>query len=154
MTQRDARYQGAIVRDHCLLLIKQHFFASGNSYWLLPGGGRELEESEEQAVRREMREETGLDVRVERLLFEQPAHKQDRFYRRFRTYLCTPVAGEVGPGYEPEDDAAATYEIAEARWFDLRDPSGWDPQVISDPITHPLIQRIREQLGYIASSDV
>jgi 8-oxo-dGTP pyrophosphatase MutT (NUDIX family) len=148
MAQRDARYQGAIVRDHCLLLIKHHFFADGHGYWLLPGGGQEDGESEEQAVRREMREETGLEVRVERLLIEQPVLEEDRLYRRFRTYLCTPVGGEASPGYEPEPDAAEAYAISEVRWFDLRDPSSWDPQMVSDSITYPQVQRIRALLGY------
>jgi ADP-ribose pyrophosphatase YjhB (NUDIX family) len=148
MALRDARYQGAIVREHCLLLIKHHFFASGNSYWLLPGGGQEDGESEEQAVRREMHEETGLEVRVERLLLEEPAPEGDRFYRRLKTYLCTPVGGEAGPGYEPEEDAAAAYAIAEVGWFDLRDPSSWDPQMVSDKITYPLVRRVRAALGY------
>jgi hypothetical protein len=48
MPHRDARYQGAIVRDHCLLLIKHRFYADRHNYWLLPGGGREDGESEER----------------------------------------------------------------------------------------------------------
>ena len=149
MTQRDARYQGAIVQDHRLLLIKHYFYANGNSYWLVPGGGREPGESEEQAVRREMREETGLEVRVERLLFEQPAEPDSRFYQRYKTYLCTPIGGEARPGYEPEHDAAQAYAISDVRWFDLRDPSSWDPQVTSDPVTYPLVLRIQTALGYV-----
>jgi len=148
MTQRDARYQGAIVQDHRLLLIQHFFYANGNSYWLVPGGGREPGESEEQAVRREMREETGLEVRVERLLLEVPAEPESRFYRRYKTYLCTPVGGEARPGYEPEAEAAQAYAISDARWFDLRDPSSWGPEVTSDPITYPVVLRIRAALGY------
>lgn len=148
MAQRDARYQGAIVRDHCLLLIKHRHHVDGHDFWLLPGGGREDGESEEQTVRREMREETNLDVRVERLLIAQPVFKEGWLVAHLKTYLCTPVGGEASPGYEPEPDAAETYAISEVRWFDLRDPSSWDPQMISDSITYPQVQRVRALLGY------
>ena len=148
MARRVVRYQGVIVREHCLLLIKQLHHADGHDYWLLPGGGREDGESEEQTVRREMREETNLDVRVERLLIVQPVFQEGRFYGRLKTYLCTPVGGEASPGYEPEPDAAQAYAISEVRWFDLRDPSGWDPQMVGDSITYPQVQRVRALLGY------
>jgi 8-oxo-dGTP pyrophosphatase MutT (NUDIX family) len=150
MAERTARYQGAIVRDRCLLLIKHCHYADGHNYWLLPGGGREDGESEEQAVRREMREETNLDVRVERLLIDPPVPGMDDKYR-VKTYLCTPVGGEASPGYEPEPDAAEAYAIAEVRWFDLSDPSSWDPQMVSDSITFPQVQRVRSLLGYTDS---
>jgi ADP-ribose pyrophosphatase YjhB (NUDIX family) len=148
MAERDARYQGAIVRDHCLLLIKHHFYADGHNYWLFPGGAREAGESEEQAVRREMREETNLDVRVERLLIVEPMFEEGRYYARLKTYLCTPVGGQASPGHEPEPDAAAAYAISEVRWFDLSDPSSWDPQMVSDAITYPQVLRVRGLLGY------
>src|SRR4051812_25705926 len=35
------RYQGAIIRDHHILLLKQVEHASGRSYWQIPGGGIE-----------------------------------------------------------------------------------------------------------------
>jgi 8-oxo-dGTP diphosphatase len=61
---RYTRYQGAIVRNHSILLIRQRENESGRSYWILPGGGIEPGETEEDCVRREMKEETNLDVRV------------------------------------------------------------------------------------------
>ena len=59
---RITRYQGAIIRDHHLLLIKQTEHASGRSYWLLPGGGLEFGETLEQGLVRELQEEAGLTV--------------------------------------------------------------------------------------------
>ncbi len=143
---RDIRYQGAIVRDHHLLLIRHQDHATGRSYWVVPGGGREVSETEEACVAREMSEETGLAVTVKRLVMDEPDERG--VYQRRRTYLCTADQGEPQPGYEPELEASEIYGIAEVRWFDLRDLAGWDPLAVADPITFPQLQRLRALLGY------
>jgi ADP-ribose pyrophosphatase YjhB (NUDIX family) len=143
---RAIRYQGAIVRDDHLLLIRHQEHASGRSYWVIPGGGREADETEEACVAREMLEETGLAVTVQRLLLEAP--DLGSVYQLRRTYLCTVDSGEAQPGYEPEADAADFYAITEVRWFDLRDPATWDPLAVADAITYPQLQRIQAALGY------
>ncbi len=140
------RYQGAIVCEHTLLLVQHCEHAGGRSYWLLPGGGREEGESEEQCVRREMQEETGLEVRVERLLMEKPRSPGDE--EKHKTYLCTVLVGEAQPGYEPEPEASRYYRIAAVRWIDLRDEADWGEAVRSDPYTYPDLVQIREILGY------
>ena len=63
------RCQGAIIRDHQILLITHQERDTGRSYWVIPGGGLESGETPEQCTRREMQEETGLEVQVNRLLF-------------------------------------------------------------------------------------
>jgi 8-oxo-dGTP diphosphatase len=144
---RTIRYQGAIVRDHHVLLIKHSEYATGREYWLLPGGGIERDETEEQCVRRELREETGVDVQVERLLLDEPSPLSEA-YQWFKTYLCRPIAGEASPGYEPEPEAARVYEIAAVRWVDLRDEATWGDEVVANRVTYPLLCRIQEVLGY------
>jgi ADP-ribose pyrophosphatase YjhB (NUDIX family) len=143
---RAVRYQGAIVRDHHLLLIKHRHHADGRDYWIVPGGGIEDGETEAQCVRREMLEETHLEVRVERLLLDEAADMIG-VYSRYKTYLCAPLSGEARPGHEPEPEAAV-YSISDIGWFDLRDEAQWDKQVLSDSITYPLVKRIQRALGY------
>ena len=120
---RHTRYQGAIVKDHCILLLKQRIFPSGRIIWLFPGGGLDSGETEEECVQREMKEETNLDVRVVSLLIDEPGNPGD-VYRQLKTYLCEPVGGEASPGYDPEYDpeieAAGLHGIPEIKWFDLR----------------------------------
>ena len=145
---RTIRYQGAIIRKDQLLLIKHREHATGFSYWLLPGGKREEGESEEDCVRREMREETHLSVRVERLLLDESDHPMGT-YKRLKTYLCHIIDGIAQPGYEPEEHAAQIYAIVEVRWFDLRSPDSWDAELKNDEITFSLVQRIRTSLGYL-----
>jgi len=149
---RIIRYQGAIVQDHQLLLIEHREHASGQSHWLLPGGGQEDGESEEDCVVREMREETGLDVAVERLLLDDPDYPGGA-YQRLKTYLCRVLAGQAAPGYEPEVEAAELYGIVAVKWFDLRDPATWEPQVRQDPLTVATLRRIQAALGYAAAED-
>jgi 8-oxo-dGTP diphosphatase len=69
---RHTRYQGAIVRDHHILVLKQRIFPIGRVCWIFPGGGIEPGETEEECVKREMKEETNLDVEVKRLLLDEP----------------------------------------------------------------------------------
>jgi ADP-ribose pyrophosphatase YjhB (NUDIX family) len=144
---RDIRYQAAIIRDDHILLIKHTEHASGRSYWVIPGGGREANETEEACVKREMVEETNLQVTIERLLLDE-AGVPNGVYQRLKTYLCKADTGDASPGYEPEAEAAREYAISETSWFDLRDPAGWDGLVFTDPFTYPLLRKIQAMLGY------
>lgn len=146
--RRGTRYQGAIIRDDHVLLIKHQEHATGRSYWLLPGGGRESHETEEACIRREMHEETGLDVSVERLLLDEEDIPFEAYYKRLKTYLCRAVGGSARPGYDPEILSAQQHNIAEVLWLDLRDCADWDGCIRDDPIIFPLLGRLRVVLGY------
>src|SRR5690349_5001110 len=63
----------AIFDDAGRLLLQRR---SDNGYWGLPGGGMDLGESVAQTVVREVREETGYEVEVVRLIgiYSDPAH--------------------------------------------------------------------------------
>lgn len=144
------RYQGAIVRDHHILLLygREDWGDGPREFWLLPGGGAEPQESPEETVKREMLEETLLEVRVDRLLLDRPPHPTDEGpYRRVFTYLCTPLAGVAGPGVEPENPEDQ-WVILDVGWFDLRDESGWGEPVTGDPITYSQLVDIQRTLGY------
>jgi 8-oxo-dGTP pyrophosphatase MutT (NUDIX family) len=149
MSIRLTRYQGAIVQNHHILLIKHLEHKTGRTYWIFPGGGIEPGESEEECVIREMKEETNLIVTVTKLLFDQPAPAGDKTYQRIRTYLCKPLNNDAKPGYEPEPEASRIYGIVETRWFDLRSEKKWDTEVVNDPLTYLPLQRLREELGYL-----
>lgn len=145
---RHTRYQGAIIKEEQILLIKHTEHESGRSFWVIPGGGREAGETEMACVAREMWEETNLVVRVERLLVET-ALPNDPFNKIRKTYLCTVVSGQAAPGYEPETDAAAFYAITEVAWFDLRSEESWEASIFTNQIAYPVMQEIRRVLGYL-----
>jgi len=139
------RYQGAILRGDDVLLIQQHEYATDTIYWLLPGGGMEAGETPEACVAREMLEETGLTVRVERLLIDVPS-EPGGYYERAHTYLCTAVSGEASPGYEPEEAVKQAYGIVDVRWVPLADEAGWGELITSDRITSRNLRLIRKAL--------
>jgi 8-oxo-dGTP pyrophosphatase MutT (NUDIX family) len=101
-----------IVRDSAVLLIRHR---SGKQLWSLPGGGVERSERLAEAARREAYEETGVPIRVERLL-----GVYDRFGDRISNYVIVFVCKAFGEPCPPQ-----SLEIAEARFFPLdRLPAG------------------------------
>ena len=123
MMHRETRYQAAILEDHHVLLLRIE--EKDDSFWVIPGGGREDSESEEECVIREVGEETHLQVEVDRLIFDEKAPPFDRVYQHCKTYLCRIVGGEARPGIEPElgDEESPIKDIG---WFDLRAADTWE----------------------------
>ncbi len=107
----DQRYPeptvGALIvrSDGDLLLIRS---PKWEGVLTVPGGHIELGETMEQALRREVREEVGLDVEVVRLLLIQEAIYSPEFWKRrhfvFFDFLCR-TSGEAVTvdGFEAED---------------------------------------------------
>ena len=145
-TKRDCRYQAAIVQDGNVLLLKVKDPHSQRSFWLIPGGGREGSECEEDCVVREVREETHLEVEVVRLLWEETV-TGDATYRRTKTYLCRPVGGSERAGSEPELDEHEHHIIEDLAWFPLSRPDLWGSDVEGDVITSANLARLREELA-------
>ena len=86
-----------------LLLIER----TDNGLWALPGGGQDIGESVVQAARREVHEETGIDVEITGLsgIYSDPKHviAYDDGEVRQEFSLCfhaKPVSGELRSGSE------------------------------------------------------
>ena len=141
-TLRHTRYQAAILHDDAILLVRCAF-RDGPTVWMLPGGGREDTEDEDVCILREVREETHLDVRVERLLMDVAAQPADGTYTRWRTYLCTVIGGEARAG----GGEGAAADLVGVTWLPLHDAARWDAEIRSDAYLHPQLLAIRAALG-------
>ena len=101
---------GVVVRGHHVLLVKRAYPPRAGE-WSLPGGRLELGESLADGVRREVREETGIEVEVGPLVevFDRVHRDADgrvRYHFVIVDFLCWPIGGVLAAG----DDAA------DARW--------------------------------------
>jgi 8-oxo-dGTP diphosphatase len=100
---------GAIVQDDSILLIKRNIIPFKNR-WALPGGHVEYDEKVEDAAVREVLEETGLKVEIEKLfgVYSDPG-RDPRGHTVTIVYLMNVVGGKLKSG----DDAS------DARFFEL-----------------------------------
>jgi len=96
------RAAALVITDRGILLVRHS--KAGRDYWLLPGGGVEENEDPEQAVVREMAEETGLTATVQEQLFETESTAPD-YSRRIiqKVYRC-----QVSGTLQPSQDARVT----------------------------------------------
>lgn len=108
---------GAVIRDEAgrILLIKRGH-DPGKGLWSVPGGRIEPGETDEQAVVREVREETGLEVECGPLVgaIERPGMAGTIL--QISDYRAIVTGGELAAG----DDAA------DARWLTLQEASDLD----------------------------
>ena len=84
---------GAVLRrgDEVLLI---HRHKNGEEYWVLPGGGVEDEETNEEALIREVMEETSLEVLEFELIRECPGDEgRTHFFFEVVTNIGEPVLG-------------------------------------------------------------
>ncbi len=93
---------GVVVRAGAVLLVERAAEPL-KGRWTLPGGVVELGETLEAALVRELREETGLEVRVLELVEALDRITPDdaqrvRYHYVLLDYLCESVAGEARAG--------------------------------------------------------
>jgi len=107
---------GAVIIDEGRVLLVKRGTEPLKGHWSIPGGLIELGESNEEAVRREVFEETGLRVEVHELVeLLSRVYRQDgrvRYHYVIADYLCRVVGGELKAG----DDAAEVRWVERSEW--------------------------------------
>jgi len=103
---------GALVEHEGRLLMVRHVVPGRYDFWVAPGGGVKGGESYEEAAAREVLEETGLTVRIGRLLYiEDLVNPECRFVKFW--FAAQMVDGSISTAH-PE---AAAEHITEAAWL-------------------------------------
>ncbi|HRW58911.1 MAG TPA: NUDIX hydrolase [Chlamydiales bacterium] len=137
---KDQTVIGCVIKNNQILLIKRRDVP----VWVLPGGGIEEGETLDEAIIREVQEETGLKVKISHKIGEYtPTNKLTKYTH---LYACTPIEGELSTGDETKDLA----------YFSLNDlpkllPPPYDLW-IEDSFHYQgkLIQRPLSSVSYIA----
>ena len=83
------RVAGILIEDNKILLIQHH--KNDKKYWLIPGGGNDWGETTKEALIREYKEETNMDIEVDEFLFfsetispDKKRHVLNLFYKIHR----------------------------------------------------------------------
>lgn len=92
LMRTDIRAAGIVIKDSFVLLMERK--SDDQHYFVFPGGGVEEGETPEQAVVRELEEETSLTVELNRLLYKITYDQQRPERNTQLFYLCSYVSGE------------------------------------------------------------
>lgn len=111
MARTDNRVTGVVIRDGKILL--DHRFRDGSEYWVFPGGGVEEGEDFETGLKREMYEETGLNLLSFKRLFATQEGKTTCIFYRCELELGEPTLG----GPESEEQSPDNIHILE--WVEI-----------------------------------
>lgn len=101
MEHRRVRTSGKalVIKDDCLLALRMH--DEDGDFYILPGGGQRAGELLPDTVRREVCEETGMDVRVGDVAFVIEGSEGEAHHRVDVVFRCE-YAGVAGKPQHPD----------------------------------------------------
>lgn len=114
-----SRVCGICIQDDKLLLVRHGSTVNNNAFWAPPGGGIQYGETMQACLKRELQEETGLEVKVERFLFvneflQPPLHAIEFFFE------AKIIGGTMKTGADPEA-AEGEQLIEHVQWLTIKE---------------------------------
>jgi len=122
--------RGFVLNDKNQILMAKE---SIDEKWTIPGGWADIGDTPTEAVIKEIREETGLDAEVVRLLaiYDKRCHNHppEPFYIYKLMFLCTITGGNLQHGFDMKG----------ADFFSLNDlPQLSEPRILESQLKHLL----------------
>ena len=138
---RIVRCQAAILKDNRMLVLRQYNCKRQEEDWMLPGGGLEDGETEQQCIIRELKEETGLEIEIKEILFDEPGNGKD-VYKRYVTFLCTPMKDSI---QMIGNETVSYRKILELVWSSVTDENQWNEYLLAEKF-YPSMQKIKNRI--------
>lgn len=127
-----------IVREGRILIIRRGF-PPNEKKWSIPGGVIEIGEPSREAAAREVREETGLDVRVDSIVdvVDNIIYEDGRVKYHFINcdFQATYLSGEV----------ATNEEVLDFAWIEEGDIEKYDMTRGAAYVIHLVFEKIRKE---------
>lgn len=138
---------GGIVFKNNKILLVHHKHSDTNDFWVLPGGGIESSEGIYRAAEREVFEETGLNVRAEKIAYIEEFHDGDKYVCKFWVY-CDYKGGKLCLEYREKSET----DLIEAAYFTKEEVQKMKvyPSIVKDELWDDRNDGFREvkYLGY------
>ena len=135
---------GMILKDNKVLLILRKNNNEYNGIWSNPGGKVEENETVEEAVIRELKEELGIEVKIVRKLSDYEDYGGDELHGVYPGYEVSIVHGE--PGIEEPN------KIEEIKYFSFdelpENIAPWTKQFVDD-LKRPKTSIDKSKLGLV-----
>jgi len=122
------RIRAVIIKDENVLTVKRT--KPEIEYWVIPGGGVKEGEENELALRREAREELGVDIEIEKFLFKIISQKDETFGHEEYFYACKIIGGELGSGQGPEFSNPRYIGTHTIEWLEIKNLKNYNLQPV------------------------
>lgn len=128
------RVCGICIEQDRILMVRHAGLGEKGEMWIPPGGGMEWGQSAPENLQREIKEETGLEVKTGELMFvhehlQEPLHSLELFFKVY------PLGGHLTRGYDPEFPPEEQI-IKEVRYFHFEELKQLEQQQLHAMFRH------------------